>query len=69
MAQRLRALTNLPESPASSQHGHSGSQPSVTPVPQAPTPFPGLHRLCIHMVHRLTRRQNTRAHNKNFKIL
>jgi hypothetical protein len=46
-----------------SQHLHYGSQPTVTPVPEALPPSSGLRGHCRHMVHR-----HTLKHTHKIKI-
>lgn len=53
----------------SSQHPNSSAQTSVIPVPDDPTPSPGLHRYCAHVYRHICRQkwQNTHTHKNKFK--
>lgn len=71
MAQCLRAPTALAEDHGLIfQHLHSGSQPTVIPIPKDQIPSSGICVHCTHVVHRYTSRQNTLTHKiKINKIL
>lgn len=48
MAQWIKVLAALPEDPHKILSPHGGSQPSLTAVPQNPTPASGLHGYCTY---------------------
>ena len=68
MAQQLRVMiARGPRSSTQQPHG-GGSQTSITPVPEDPVCFSGLHGYCMHVVHKDTFKQNIHTHKVNLTL-